>query len=390
MLMIVITVALIAIFSQVACTPAATTPTPSPTVTPAPTPTTTPTTTPAPTPTATPTLTPTPTPSPTPAPTAALPGEGITVSPARATWDTGWFQLEVYIRALEDLGYTVDRATTLDNPPFYESVALGDIDFWVNGWFPLHNTYLEEVQDRVELVGYVAEGGALEGYLVDKATADEYTITNLEDFKDPDIAALFDINNNGLADLVACPPGWGCELVIEHQLDAYELRDYVEPLKGQYSVSMADAIARYQAGESIFFYTWTPNWTVGILEPGVDVVWLSVPFSSLPEEQQQYEDQTTVSGLAGAAGGQDPIDLGFPANDIRPVANSEFLDANPAIRALFEAVSIPLEDIFAQNALMFEGEDREADIIGHAEAWIEENRSDYDSWIQQAMAATGG
>jgi glycine betaine/proline transport system substrate-binding protein len=142
--------------------------------------------------------------------------------------------------------------------------------------------------------------------------------------------------------------------VIDFHLDAYDLRDYVEPIRAQYSVSMADAISRYEAGEPIFFYTWTPNWTVGVLKPGVDVVWLSVPYSALPPDQQEYEEDTTVTGLEGTAGGQDPINLGFPANDIRPVANSSFLDENPAIRALFEVASIPLEDIFVRNALMFE------------------------------------
>ncbi|MDX1466319.1 MAG: glycine betaine ABC transporter substrate-binding protein, partial [Halomonas sp.] len=52
-----------------------------------------------------------------------LPGEGVSVTPARATWDTGWFPAAVYSQLLEALGYEVDRPTTLDNPPFYQSVA---------------------------------------------------------------------------------------------------------------------------------------------------------------------------------------------------------------------------------------------------------------------------
>ncbi|HSS66742.1 MAG TPA: glycine betaine ABC transporter substrate-binding protein, partial [Gammaproteobacteria bacterium] len=101
---------------------------------------------------------------------AAQPGEGVTVKPARATWDTGWFQTEIYIKALEALGYDVDRPTTLDNPPFYQAVAQGDVDFWVNGWFPLHNTYKKDFQSGATTVGYVAKGGALQGYLIDKKT----------------------------------------------------------------------------------------------------------------------------------------------------------------------------------------------------------------------------
>ena len=316
---------------------------------------------------------------------AAEPGEGKDVQPARATWDTGWFQAEVYMKALEELGYQVEEPTTLDNPVFYQAVAQGDVDFWVNGWFPLHNEYSDTYEQGAELVGYVAAGGALQGYLIDKATAEEHDITNLEDLKDPEIAKLFDADGDGQADMVACPPGWGCELVIEHQMDAYELREQVETIKASYSASMADAMARYQQGEPILFYTWTPNWTVGMLKPGEDVVWIEVPFPSLPEAQAQFEDQTTVENVIGCV--DDPCEMGWPANDIRPVANSAFLEENPAARRLFEVVAIPLEDIFAQNARMFEGEDSEEDLERHAEEWIAANRDQFDQWLEEARAA---
>ncbi|WP_432288488.1 glycine betaine ABC transporter substrate-binding protein [Aminobacter sp. BA135] len=40
------------------------------------------------------------------------------------------------------------------------------------------------------------------------------------------------MDGNGKADLYGCEPGWGCERVIEHQLDAYGLRDTVEEKQG--------------------------------------------------------------------------------------------------------------------------------------------------------------
>ena len=44
------------------------------------------------------------------------PGEGVTVTPARATWDTGWFPAAVYSRLLEELGYeTVHRSPGYSN-----------------------------------------------------------------------------------------------------------------------------------------------------------------------------------------------------------------------------------------------------------------------------------
>ena len=185
--------------------------------------------------------------------------------------------------------------------------------------------------------------------------------------------------------MVACPPGWGCELVIEHQMDAYDLRDHVNTIQAAYPASMADAIARFEQGESILFYTWTPNWTVGLLQPGEDVVWIEVPHPSLPEDQAEFEDATTVEGVEGCV--DDPCEMGWPANDIRPVANSQFLEENPAARRLFEVASIPLDAIFEQNAKMFEGEDSEADLERHAEEWIEANREQVDQWLEEARAA---
>jgi glycine betaine/proline transport system substrate-binding protein len=317
---------------------------------------------------------------------AAEPGEGKTVSPARPTWDTGWFTTAIYGKLLEELGYQVEPPKTLDNPVFYQAVAQGDVDFWVEGWFPLHNEYRDTFENDASVIGYVAEGGALQGYLVDKKSAEEHAIDNLEDLKDPEIAALFDADGDGKADLVACPPGWGCELVIEHQMDAYELGDTVNTIKASYSASMADALARYQQGEPILFYTWTPNWTVGMLKPGEDVVWIGVPFPSLPDEQKEFEDQTTVEGVTGCV--DDPCEMGWPANDIQPVANNQFLEENPAAKQLFEVASIPLDDIFAQNAKMFDGEDSEADLERHAEEWIENNREQVDQWLEEARAAS--
>lgn len=316
---------------------------------------------------------------------AAGPGDGVTVQPARATWDTGWFQAEIYRQALEALGYNVAKPKSLDNPVFYQAVASGDVDFWVNGWFPLHNTYKDDFSKGAETVGYVAKGGALQGYLVDKKSADKYHIKSLEDFKRPEVMKAFDSNGDGKADMVACPPGWGCELVIEHQLDAYKLRDAINPIKASYSASMADAIGRFKEGKPILFYTWTPNWTVGLLKPGKDVVWIDTPFPSLPDDQKQFEDMTTVKGVEGCV--TDPCKMGWPANDIRPVVNKQFLEDNPAAATLFKVARIPLQDIFAENAKMFAGEDKPADIERHASQWIADHQKTFDSWISKATAA---
>ncbi|MEO3386279.1 glycine betaine/L-proline ABC transporter substrate-binding protein ProX [Mesorhizobium sp. CAU 1741] len=313
------------------------------------------------------------------------PGAGTTVRMAQATWDTGWFHAEIYKQLLEELGYTVEGPTTLDNPPFYQAVAQGDLDLWVNGWFPLHNSYESTYSQGAELVGAVAEGGALEGYLVDKASIEEFDIKSLEDFKRDEVKEAFDRDGDGKADLVACPPGWGCEITIEHHLDAYDLRDHVNPIKASYAASMADAVAAHGEGTPILFYTWTPNWTVDELKPGEDVMWIEVPEINLPEAQADLADAATLDGVEGCI--NDPCMLGFPANDIRPVVNTAFLGENPAVGALLEAASIPIADIFSQNAKMNAGEGDQEDIERHASEWIEANADLVDGWLEEARAA---
>ncbi|MDV2990249.1 MAG: glycine betaine/L-proline ABC transporter substrate-binding protein ProX [Dehalogenimonas sp.] len=315
------------------------------------------------------------------------PGNGTTVNVAQPTWDTGWFQTEVFIQALEKLGYDVKDPITLDNPVFYNAIATGDVDFWADGWFPLHNQYLSIIEGKGEVVGEFAMGGALQGYLIDKATSEQYGITSIEDFKDPEIAALFDTDNDDKANMVACPPGWGCEAVILHQMEAYGLNDYINATQAAYNTAMADVVARYNAGEPVFFYTWTPNWTVNELVPGEDVVWLEVPFSTLPADQSDLEDETFVANLVGKAGAAEPFNMGWPANNIQVVANSAFLNANPAAAYILKNLQIPLEDIFAQNYEMFQGENRPEDIVQDANEWIAANQTLFDSWIQGAIDA---
>jgi glycine betaine/proline transport system substrate-binding protein len=48
-----------------------------------------------------------------------LPGKGITVQPARATWTTGFFQEALVRKGLEALGYQVEPPKTLQNIIFF-------------------------------------------------------------------------------------------------------------------------------------------------------------------------------------------------------------------------------------------------------------------------------
>jgi len=316
--------------------------------------------------------------------TLAACGSGpVSVQPVRATWSTGYFQEAVYSYGLEGLGYDVQEHQELDPPIFYQSVSQGDVDFWANGWFPLHNQFEDTFSEGATIAGTVAAAGALQGYMIDKAGAEEFGITSLDDFKRDEVKAAYDADGNGKADLVACPEGWGCNTVIGFQIDAFGLRDHVDEITAGYSASMADAISRFRNGEHVLFYTWTPNWTVHQMSPGTDVVWIEVPSAEHPEGHSLGD--LTIPGVAGCV--NDPCVMGFPGNDLKVVANKEFLANNPSAAKLFEVIAIPLSAIFDQNNRMNDGEDSQADIDRHAREWAAANQELWDRWLEQARNA---
>ncbi|OJJ25968.1 glycine betaine ABC transporter substrate-binding protein [Roseofilum reptotaenium AO1-A] len=308
-----------------------------------------------------------------------LPGEGITITPAHTSLLEERFQTLIINRALEELGYETETAKELTYPTLYTAISNGDIQYTAVNWDRLHNDFYQNSggDEQLSQVG-VLTPTVLQGYQVDKKTADEYNITNLEQLKDPEIAQLFDTDGNGKANLTGCDPGWGCELVIEHHLDAYGLRDTVEHDQGQYSALIADTMVRYKEEKPIFFYTWTPYWVGGVLKPGEETIWLEVPYTDLPEAQGEVsEADTTANGK----------NLGFVVDRIMVAANQQFLEDNPAAKKLFEVVEIPLDDINAQNLLMQEGENTPEDIDRHVNQWIADNQESFDSWVEQAMQA---
>ena len=314
------------------------------------------------------------------------PGKGVTVRPARATWNTGFFQEALVRRGLEELGYTVKKPKDLQNPIFYKSVALGDVDYWTNGWFPNHNSQLPKgFYDKADKYGFVVKAGGLQGYLVSKKEVDKYHIVSLDDFKRPEVIKAFDTNGDGKAELTACPPGWGCENVISWHMKVYGLKDYINPVKASYEAGMASALGSFKSGEPIFFYTWAPNWTIFKLKPGRDVMWINVPEIIPKESQKAAVDRMTVSGIEGAV--TDPIKLGFVVSDIRIVANKKFIKKNPAAKKFFELFTLPLNDINAQNTLMNEGQKSQKDIERHATDWIAKNKAKWDGWIAAARKA---
>ena len=284
------------------------------------------------------------------------------------------FQTEIVNIGLEALGYEVVSGSETEYDMIHEAIAKNYVDFTTVHWNYNHADFWEQDGGESNMVraGTLIEN-VLQGYVIDSATAKKHNITSLEQLQDPKIAALFDSDGDGKANLVGCVIGWGCHDVTEHHLDAYGLRETVEHDSSNYFGLIDQVIQNHKAGKPVLYYTWTPFWLNFILAPGEDVEWLSVSYTDLPEAQGAnvptvYENKN----------------LGFAINEMDIVANKEFLEANPKARKFFEIVKVPNEAVSLQNQKMREGENTPVAIRQHAEQWVAENREVFDSWLEAA------
>ncbi|MEM9926612.1 MAG: glycine betaine/L-proline ABC transporter substrate-binding protein ProX [Cyanobacteria bacterium P01_D01_bin.50] len=310
----------------------------------------------------------------------SLPGRGIRVKSAHSTLLEERFQTEIVNIGLRKLGYKTPEPKQIEYTTMHLAIGQGDLDYMGVHWEKGHKSFFEKGggEEKLEKVGVITPN-LLQGYQIDKKTADKYNITSIVQLKDPKIAKIFDSDGDGKANLTGCNSGWFCEITINHHLKAYGLENTVEQDQGNYSALIVDTITRFKQGKPVLYYTWTPYWMSAVLKPGKDVRWLSVPFTSLPKKIGEFTEKDT-SALGR--------NLGFAIDDIRIVANKKFLQDNPSAKRLFELIQIPVDDINAQNELLREGENSLADIRRHAEEWIKNHQEKFDGWVEEARIAS--
>jgi len=306
----------------------------------------------------------------------AMPGKGITVQPAQQTEVLSMFQVDIVNDGLEKLGYTVQPAKTLTVALYYTAIAQGDADFGVQAWWPGHKFAYQHAggEAKMTLLGDIVPHAA-QGYFVDKKTADQYHINDIAQFKDPKIAALFATEPGGKAGLIGCEPGWACEKIIDYQIKAYGLENTVEQVSGTASILFASVVSKYRNGNHIFYYGFTPNWVSSVLIPGRDVTSLAVPFTALPPDTANGSPNTIAP---------DGRNVGWMVNDLKAVANNDFIAKNPPVKRWLERVSIPIADVNKEAFIIQNGEKSPEQIATRAGEWIAAHQVEFDGWLKEA------
>lgn len=334
-----------------------------------------------------------------------LPGEGVSVTMGKADWNTEDPNAYAARAILQELGYDVSDPSELELGPSqaYISMAQGDMDFWINSWYPGHRSWLANelpdntlVGDHLSIVGEMMPAGGLQGYLITKSFAEEYDIKSLDDLNDnPDALAAYDaqdpVPDNGVADIYGCQESYTCDDIITSQI-AFSGWDNIGQTIAGYDAMFAEAATKADAGEPMVIYTWTPSAYITQLRPGDNVVWLTVEDvidDSNPTGVEGGEEHSQLPGTATIGTDECPgsVDgvctLGWVAADILATANTEFLEANPAIEQFLTDFEMSVLEVSLMNVDMSNG----ADVEQLAADWIADNRDTVDTWIANAIAA---
>ncbi len=335
------------------------------------------------------------------------PGEGVSLTMARANWSTGYFQAELVRQMMQMLGYEVSDPADLELGPnlAYLAMAQGEADFWVNSWYPGHNSWLAAelpdgslVGEHVRRVGELMLAGGLQGYLITKSFAEEYGINTLDDLNNnPDAIAAYDAQDpnpgNGIADIYGCPESWTCDDIIQSQI-AFSGWENIEQVLAGYDAMFAEATAKADAGEPMVAYTWTPSSYITALRPGDNVVWVGVENvvdDSNPLGREGGEEWDQRPGTSPAIGPEacpsaadDGIcDIGWVAADVIASARHDMLAQHPAAAKLLEVVKLNVVDVSLQIVRQDAGDDLGVLVT----EWIAANQDQVDAWIAEARAA---
>ena len=308
------------------------------------------------------------------------PGEGVTVQPAVATWSSAIPVSWVYIELLTELGFNVEDPMSLQNPVTYLAMSEGDVDYWPNGWFPLHDPQLpDNFKENANIFDPLCTGCGIQGYLVNREAIEKYDIEGIMDIAERDeVRNAFDHDNDGKAELYGCPPGWGCHEGINAMIDKFELGDHIDHVDAGYSANFSEARSQIESGNPALYMTWGPSAWILKLVPGEDVMWVNAPGIVAKESEK-------ASGIDGAV--SDPINMGFVAADIQVAANNNFLDENPAARELFERVRVPLKWISEVDSTMSDENLDDSEVRPLAAEWIDNNSDKVDQWLEAARNA---
>ena len=250
--------------------------------------------------------------------------------------------------------------------PLFQGLRGGDTHVTMEIWLPNQADAWAEALANGEVVSIGASLGKdwQSTFVIPAYLQEEYPdLDHVDDLKDPKYQELFSTDDSrGKARLVACVPGWSCELVNDAQIEGYELTDYLHVIKpGSQDAMFSEVYGAYERGEPWLGYMW------GTADPALllDLVLL---------EETPYSDECWFTTQACAFEDASILIAVHPELPVRAPDVIEFLRNWDFNIEVYKAVAqwTDANDATVEEAAM---------------AWLENEGDLWMSWVSDEAAA---
>ena len=298
--------------------------------------------------------------------TAAFAQEKIMISDP--SWN-GARAIGHVIRAIveNEMGGEAEILTGMNQQPvIFAGMDKGDgsIDVHPDMWMPNWQTAWDEYVDGT---GGVKTNGGYAGtsllyvptYMTDK-------ITSIEDLKDPEIAAMFDSDGDGLGEYWAGDVTWASTKRWQVKFKSYGLDELWEPNIVSGDTFKAGLAAAYAASQPQLFYYWTPE----ALHVQYDLTALEEPtrYDGCEDLDLDAENWLEVSEFECVG----------TAATVYVAYSASLEERNPAVAKMLSNMALTGDEVGGWIQEMFELKRDPAEV---AEEWIADNLDIVNGWI---------
>ena len=251
-------------------------------------------------------------------------------------------------------------------PVIYAGMDKGDgsidvhTDMWMPNWQSAWDEYVEDKQSIDVNTPYQGTSNLyVPSYVTDK-------VKSIEDLKNPEIAAMFDTDGDGLGEYWPGDVTWASTKRWQIKFKSYGLDGLWEPNIVSADTFKAGLAASYAASQPQLFYHCTPE----ALHVQYDLTAIEEPerFDGCEEVDLDAEDWLEVS----------EFECVIAPNDVFVAFSKSLYDRNPAVANMLKNVQFTGDEINGWIVEMFENKRDPQEV---AEDWIADNMDTVNGWI---------
>jgi len=251
-------------------------------------------------------------------------------------------------------------------PVIYAGMDKGDgsIDVHTDMWMPNWQSAWDQYVEGNETIDVNSPYQGTSNLYVPAYMADK--VSSIEDLNDPEIAAMFDTDGDGLGEYWPGDVTWASTKRWQIKFKSYGLDALWEPNIVSADTFKAGLAAAYASSAPQLFYHWTPE----ALHVQYDLVALEEPerFDGCEDVDLDAENWLEVS----------EFECVIAPNDVHVAFSKSLYERNPPVANMLKNVQFTGDEINEWIVEMFENKRDPAEV---AEEWIEDNADIVNGWI---------